>query len=277
MAELFPTPIWGVIFTLIIFLIYFLIKFYQYANFNAIYRIRLIYLNLSLIKMITFIASGFTLVTVINFILLAISPTYPINLELQATEVYILIIGGIVIIFIAIHSVFDGEFARLYKSNILMMGKIPLDGKLIKFCEEHLRYKERTNNPELDVIKFDSDKIILVKTQQVREYLTNNLIFNLKFQISFEIEDKLETTDSLDVAECRFLKSGKENTYFNIKKWTNISQYNEQIQKLKANQDFKTLKPVIELSENTIADKFSYNEIEDLQKTIHKLRTIMEE
>jgi hypothetical protein len=242
-------------------------------------KLKEIILNLTLFKIIQYILGGFAIVTGLNFLFFPFSQTqsYPITLQIQENEVLIFILGGVIIIIASIYAIFREEFALLIKSESITVGKIELSDKMIKLCREHSRYKENTNNPELRVITFNPDDTILVHAPNVTNFLTKNLKFILTFQTTFNFENNQLITDSLDIADCYFLKSGKDHAIFKIKKWVEIEHYKEQIQKLRSNQDLINLRPIIKLAEDKIADSCSFNEMETFEKTIQKFRTKLEE
>jgi hypothetical protein len=269
---------WGLIFIFVLAIIKIIIIFVQTEDTSTTFKLGLIFNYFIDFKVIlTLIISGFAILVGINFFLSSISSNYPINLQIEENQVYIFLIGGVSVILSAVYATFHEEINAITESKRYMKEKIPINHKFITFCHEYTRYKEKTSNPELSVMKFFDKNTILVNTSNVRDYITENLYFDLKIFESITYNDQPPfDARSLNIAKCQFISSGKEHTYFKIIEWTNTTRYEEQIKKLLTNTDFHNLKPVITLSEDPIAEKCTYNEIDKLQKTLSKLKMIME-
>jgi uncharacterized membrane protein YqhA len=266
--------IWGIIFAFLIFFVHNIFKFFLIRNLNTLKKINLLLKKLSTVIIIQYFFSGFLFVTGINFLsvlsVIFIPPyqPFPINLAIQESDTPFFIAGAIIMIFYPLYEIFNKEFSK---------SKDITEDKLIEFCQEYTKYKENTKNPELAVMKFFNDGTILVKAPEGTSYFTKNLKFSLQISQIIDYNGEQTPIYSLEIADCFFLKAGDKHAYFKVSNWIKSLEYQEQIQKLKANQELKNLKPFIKLSDNEIAEKFSYAEMKSFIKTHQKFKSTNEE
>jgi len=171
--------------------------------------------------------------------------------------------------------IFNTELSTLKKSQLL--AKDAMNDKLIEFCIEYTKYRDNTQNPKLPVMQLRNDNMLLVYTPDGTRYLTKNLSFSLQVQEILDYEGVQTSIESLELADCTFIESGDKYAFFKISNWSKRLEDQEQIKKLKSNQDFDTLKPFIRLNANEIAEQFSHSEMKSYLDTRQKLKTINEE
>ncbi|MHB8164141.1 MAG: hypothetical protein ACYDDV_07290 [Methanoregula sp.] len=274
MSEYLPFILCGISFTIIIFVAHNIVKFFLINEDDASTKIKNLINSLSLWLIIQYLISGFLIVTGLNFllaILIPISQTFPISLTIQADTVPFVIIGGLIMVIYPIYEIFIKEFKKFKILSLKEKRK-----QLQSFCLDYLRYKENTGNPKLLIKNFNKDGNILVSTGDEKNYFTKNLKFSLQFYEKIEMEGQISDIETLEIADCSFLKSGGKFSYFIVSNWIKYTQYQEQIQNLKSNRDLTNLKPFIKLKENEIAEKFCLPEMDSYITTDEKFKSIIE-
>lgn len=272
-----PFFLWGFLFTIIIFCVHNIVKYTLIKNLDFGEKIKILFGDVSLEMVIKYFIGGFAAETGKNFLAIIFShpsQSFPITLVIQESEFPFIILGVAIMIGYPLYDIFFKEFLLLKKSKTVSNEMIKEN--LINFCYEYASYIKNTNNPKLSVMKFQNENTILVNSHQGTKYFTKNLKFSLYFQEVIDVGGIQTSIDSLEIADCYFLKSGDKHAYFIISNWNENSSNKEQIEKIKTNQDFKILKPFVRLSENEIAEKFSYPEMKNYMKTNQKIKLINE-
>lgn len=278
MSEVFSFIFHGILLTILIFLIHTVLKFFLIANKNFKEKATLISLSISWGLIIQYFVSGFLMLTGIDFLLTIIfpsSPTFPITITIDEESILFILLGAGFMIFYPIYEICKNEISSFEKSKFLSKEK-ELE-IFLNFFIEYTRYKEKTGNPALYVIKFKNNNTILVKCPEQKRYFTKNLKFALQIQETIDIEGISTQIDSLEIADCVFLESGEFFSQFYVSNWIRDSTFQQQIQNLKMNQDLTNLKPFLKLKNNDIAEKFGYAEMNSYVKTHEKFKTIIKE
>lgn len=278
MPESLPLIQSSIFLILILFLIHSIFRYLQIKEETSFEKISIIVHEYSILKITHFIIAGFAIISGINFILLSnfLQP-YPQDLQIQESDVLMLILGGIIVIIASLYSIFSDV---IYDKNSVAIGKNRISPKKIDLYREYSHYKKMTDNPPLQVVKFFDDKkgeTFLVDTLKGNDFLTKNLQFDLFYEESISINNSPFQTGSLEIAECVLFRRGEKHAHFKILKWFITKSNREIINKLKTNQNLDGLKPFIKLRDHPIADQFTFSELENLTKTLSKLKRILEE
>jgi hypothetical protein len=278
MSESLPLVLSSIILIIILLILHLIIRYYQIKEGSFFEKISIIIYDYSIWTVLPFIIAGFAIIGGINFIfLLDFEQPFPQNLIIQGTDVVMFIIGGALVIVVSVYSIF---YDLIYDKNSVVIGKSRVSSKILKFYRDHTRYKMKTDNPPMRIRKFlkiQKVETIVVETPNGTDFLTNNLHFNIFYEEQIPFPDSSSPMSSLEIAECVLYRRGEKLAEFKILKWFINDSNRETIGLLRANQNLGILKPFIRLKDHPKAEKFSYSELENLTKTLSKLKISIEE
>lgn len=280
MSQLLPFILWGILFAILISIIHTIVKFFlipEPASKTYTTKFQILLKTLSFWLFFIYFINGFIIVTGINFLYLIIteSQSVPINLSIQEADIPFFFLGGLLMILYPIYEIFKEEFSKFERLSV--SSQEARKEKFKEFCLQYTNYKESTGNPTLQVKNFRDDGTILVEASEISGYFTKKLRFSLQYHQIIDIEGTPTEIESLEIADCFFLKTGGNYSFFTVLNWTKEPNFQEQIQKLKTNQDLLILKPFIRLHQNEIAEKFCYTEMKAFITAHEKFKTIEKE
>lgn len=197
----------------------------------------------------------------------------PFGLTTIVNESIIAFFGGLSIISITLIYLFRKEIKS--KRKLIFFNneddnapEISID--LINHFFTYKKYKEETDDPELNIIRVFKDKTMQVDTRLVEQYLSKELLFNLKIKKSENIQGVKELIPSRTIAICKLESLGHPST-FKILKWIKIKEYKKDIKSLKENTQIKNLKPFINLEPDYLADRCNLNDLQNVKDSIDHL------
>lgn len=222
--------------------------------------------------------SGMTIYTGLASIWYSLFASLPYGLTTVANENVILLVGGICIIAITLIMLFRKEILTkrkffFFKDEETNVSEISFD--TINYCYAYNKYKKNTDDPELNITKLFKDRTMQVYTKPVEDYLNKELLFCLKIKKLEPVEGKNELIPSKEIAVCKLENLGQPSI-FKIIKWNKIKEYEKEIKDLMENKNLDSLKPFINLKSDYLAEKSNLQDLENVKKSIAKLKKIQE-
>jgi hypothetical protein len=222
------------------------------------------------------IFSGTTIYIGIVSIILAFTNEIPFGLTTVVNQNFIFLVAGCVIIFTTIWILFRKEIA-LYGEVYTFISDRNENSQIsverLNYIYSYLKYKNETGNPDHKVISISADGIISARTANNQKFFDKRLYFELKIQVPTIIEGQAQLIPSEGLAWAKIKTVGSIST-FTIVKWFSLKEHKNQIKELKKNENFASLKPIIQIKPEYVADKYSLEEITKVKEAIDKLKSI---
>ena len=217
--------------------------------------------------------SGMTIYAGLASIWYSFSNSLPFGLTTIVNENIISFFGGLSIISITLIYLFRTEILSkrkliFFKNEEDNVSEISVDK--INYCYTYKKYKENTDDPELNIIRVFKDGTMQVDTRLVEVYLNKELFFNLKIKKSENIQGMEELIPSREIAICK-LESIGHHSIFKILKWIKIKEYKIDIKDLKDNKRIESLKPFINLETDYLADRCNLQDLENVKNSMDHL------
>lgn len=212
--------------------------------------------------------SGFTLYTGLASIWYSFFNSLPFGLTTIVNENVISFFGGLFLIsitFILFKKEISSKRKLIFKDEESNVSEISVDR--INYCHTYKKYKENTDDPELNIIKIFKDGTMQVDTKSIESYLNKELVFNLKIKQYENIQGTEELIPSREIAICK-LESIGHPSIFKILKWIKIKEYKIDIKDLKKNRRIENLKPFINLKSDYLADQCYLEDFENIKNSI---------
>jgi hypothetical protein len=217
--------------------------------------------------------SGMTIYIGFASVYYSLFNSLPFELSTLANENIILFFGGLSIISIT--------FITLFKKEILSNGKLiffkddetnlpEISVDRINYCHSYLGYKNNTNDAELNVISFFKDGTLQVDTRNLQTEISKKILFDLMVRTQEYVNGVKEEIPSQSIAVCKII-SFSDISCFKIIKWCGKKEYKTIINDLKDNKKIKSLKPVIKLKHDYLAEKYALTDIEAVKNGIDNL------
>jgi hypothetical protein len=217
--------------------------------------------------------SGFTIYLGLASIIYSFSNSIPFGLTNIVSENIISFFGGLSILSITVISLFRKEILSrgkilFFKGEDINVSEISINR--VNYFFAYKKYKELSQDPQLNVIRIFKDGTMQVDTRTVENYLNKDLFFNLRIKKSEIVQGREELIPTREIAICK-LESHGSLSIFKILKWIKLKEYKADVDDLKKNINIDVLKPFIDLRPEYLADKCSLQDLENVKKGLDNL------